>query len=197
MGIYPESISVLIDQFSRFPGIGRKTAQRLAFFIMHSDNEFAAQLAQSIVDAKTKVIFCTNCGSITEDDPCRICQDPSRNDKMLCVVEESVDIYMFEKTGLFNGVYHVLGGHLSPLDGIGPEDLNFAQLVNRIRDGMEVILATNPSIEGDTTALYISKLLMGKNVKISRLARGLPVGSALEYIDEATIARALEGRTTL
>jgi len=197
MGIYPDSISDLIEQFTRFPGIGRKTAQRLAFYIMHSDSEFAAKLAKSIIDAKTKIIFCTICGSITEDNPCSICKDSNRNDKIVCVVEESVDIYLFEKTGLYNGVYHVLGGRLSPLDGIGPEDLKFNQLVNRITDGMEVILATNPSIEGDTTALYISKLLMDKNITITRLARGIPVGSSLEYIDEATIARALEGRTAL
>jgi recombination protein RecR len=182
---------------SRFPGIGKKTAQRLAFHIMNSDHEFSAQLAKALIEAKTNILFCSNCGSITENDPCIICRDPKRDQMLLCVVEDPADIYTFENTGSFNGKYHVLGGRLSPLDGIGPNDLRMNELLNRVKDGMEVILATNPSIEGDTTALYISKLLQEKDISITRLARGIPVGSSLEYTDEATLAKALEGRTSI
>ena len=197
MSIYPESIRRLIDMLSRFPGIGKKTAQRLAFHVMKSDNEFSAELANAIIDAKTKILFCLNCGAITEIDPCTICRDPKRDQMLLCVVEDPADIYIFENSGSFNGKYHVLGGRLSPLDGIGPNDLRMNELLNRIQDGMEVILATNPSIEGDTTALYISKMLQEKDISVTRLARGIPVGSLLEYTDEATLTKALEGRTSL
>ncbi len=197
MGSFPNSVQRLIDRFARFPGIGKKTAQRMAFQVMKSDETEAAELAESIMNVKTKIHYCTICGGITEDDPCNICTDPKRSQDMICVVADPQDIFIFERSSSYRGVYHVLGGILSPLDGIGPDDLNLNKLIDRVKDNTEIILATNPSIEGDTTALYINNLFSGKNVKITRLARGIPVGSAIEYTDEATLTRALEGRTIL
>ncbi len=197
MSSFPNSVRRLIDRFARFPGIGKKTAQRMTFQVMKSDQTEAAELAESIMNVKTKIHFCTICGGITEDDPCNICTDPKRSQDMICVVEDPQDIFIFERASSYRGVYHVLGGILSPLDGIGPDDLNLNKLIARAKDNTEIILATNPSIEGDTTALYINKLFSKKNVKITRLARGIPVGSAIEYTDEATLTRALEGRTSL
>jgi len=197
MGSFPNSVQRLIDRFARFPGIGKKTAQRMAFQVLKSDATQAAELAESIMQVKTKIKFCTICGGITEEDPCKICTDPKRNQDMICVVEDPQDIFVFERSSSYRGVYHVLGGMLSPLDGIGPDDLNLNKLIDRVKDSTEIILATNPSVEGDTTSLYINKLFSEKNVKITRLARGIPVGSAIEYTDEATLTRALEGRTML
>ncbi len=197
MSQYPETIQRLIEKFSKFPGIGTKTAQRLALNVLMASSEEATEFAKAILDVKTHILFCANCGGITEVDPCRICSDSKRNQEVICIVEEPADIFAFEKTNTFRGQYHVLGGVLSPLDGIGPEDLNIDQLLHRVTEGMEVVLATNPSVEGDTTALYLNRLLKDKNVKVSRLARGLPVGSDLEYTDVATLTRALEGRTEL
>ena len=197
MGFVPPPVKKLINAFAKFPGIGKKTAQRMAFHVLKSNNEQAVQLAEAVMDVKSKILFCSMCGGITVDDPCAICSDSKRQDDLLCIVEESSDIYAFEKTNSYHGKYHVLGGVLSPLDGIGPDDLMIDQLMGRVNIDMEVILATNPSIEGEATALYISKLLKDKGVRSSRLARGLPVGSALEYIDEATLVRAIEGRVAL
>jgi len=197
MGSFPKSVQRLIDMFARFPGIGKKTAQRMAFNVMKSNETEAAELAKSIMNVKANIRFCTICGGITEDDPCNICTDPKRSQDMICVVEDSQDIFVFERSSSYRGVYHVLGGMLSPLDGIGPDDLNLNKLIDRVKENTEIILATNPSVEGDTTALYINKLFSEKKVKITRLARGIPVGSAIEYIDEVTLTRALEGRTSL
>ncbi|HIA22911.1 MAG TPA: recombination protein RecR [Candidatus Marinimicrobia bacterium] len=197
MGFVPPPVEKLIESFAKFPGIGKKTAQRMAFHVLKSDNEQAVQLAQAVMDVKSKILTCTICGGITVDDPCAICADSKRREDLLCIVEKSSDIYAFEKTNSYRGKYHVLGGVLSPLDGIGPDDLTIDSLMSRVNKDMEVILATNPSIEGEATALYISKLLKEKGIKSSKLARGLPVGGALEYIDEATLIRALEGRVTL
>ena len=197
MGFVPPPVEKLIESFAKFPGIGKKTAQRMAFHVLKSDNEQAVQLAQAVMDVKSKILTCTMCGGITVDDPCAICADSKRREDLLCIVEKSSDIYAFEKTNSYRGKYHVLGGVLSPLDGIGPDDLTIDSLMSRVNKDMEVILATNPSIEGEATALYISKLLKEKGIKSSKLARGLPVGGALEYIDEATLIRALEGRVTL
>ena len=197
MGFVPPPVEKLIESFAKFPGIGKKTAQRMAFHVLKSDNEQAVQLAQAVMDVKSKILTCTICGGITVDDPCAICADSKRREDLLCIVEKSSDIYAFEKTNSYRGKYHVLGGVLSPLDGIGPDDLTIDNLMSRVNKDMEVILATNPSIEGEATALYISKLLKEKGIKSSKLARGLPVGGALEYIDEATLIRALEGRVTL
>ncbi len=197
MGSIPPSLEQLIKVFARFPGIGRKTAQRMAFHILKSDNKFAVKLAQATMDVKQIIQQCALCGGITEDDPCAICTDTRRQSDVLCIVEEPNDIYTFEKTNSFRGKYHVLGGALSPMDGVGPDDLRINSLLDRVNDNMEVILATNPNVEGEATALYISKLLKEKGVKSSRLARGLPVGSNLEYIDEATLVRAIEDRISL
>ncbi len=193
----PDSIVRLIEEFSRFPGIGRKTAQRMAFHVLKSPNDQAVQLAQSVMDMKTKIQFCSVCHGITEDDPCGICTDPKRDQSSICIVEDAADVYTFEKTNAFQGVYHVLSGVLSPLDGIGPDDLHINGLIDRAKPGTEVVIATNPSIEGEATSLYIAKLLKGKSVKVTRLARGLPMGGDLEYIDDATIMRAMEGRTAI
>jgi len=197
MGFIPTSVEKLINAFSRFPGIGKKTAQRMAFHVLKSNNEEAVQLAQAVMDVKTNILSCSICGGITEDDPCSICSDSKRRDDLLCIIEEASDIYAFEKTNSYRGKYHVLGGVLSPLDGIGPDDLNINRLMDRANEDMEVILATNASVEGEATALYIGKLLKEKGIKSTRLARGLPVGGALEYIDEATLIRAIEGRVAL
>ena len=197
MSSFPNSVQRLIDRFARFPGIGKKTAQRMAFQVLKSDNAQAAELAESIMQVKTKIKFCSICGGITEDDPCNICTDPKRSQDMICIVENPQDIFIFERASAYRGVFHVLGGILSPLDGIGPDDLNLNKLIDRVKDNTEIIIATNPSIEGDTTALYINKLFIDRDIKITRLATGMPIGSAIEYTDEATLTRALEGRTTL
>jgi recombination protein RecR len=193
----PDSVIRLIDELSRLPGIGNKTAQRLAFHLLNSDKELSESLSNALLDIKIKIKQCSNCHGITEEDPCKICNDPRRDDGLLCVVENAYDIFVFEKINSFSGRYHVLGGALSPLDGIGPEDLKINSLLNRVSDGMEVVIATNPSVEGETTALYLSKILANKGVKVSKLARGVPVGSDLEYIDEATLIRAMEGRVSV
>ena len=197
MALYPKSANALIEQLSRLPGVGRKTAQRLAFYILKSDNEDIKNLSEAITSIKKNIIFCDCCGIMTENTICEICTDNDREDSVICVVEEPQDIYAFEKTNSFKGRYHVLGGVLSPLDGVGPDDLNLKSLYARVEHGMEIILATNPSIEGDTTSLYLAKMLENLGAKVTRLARGLPVGSDLEYMDELTIARAMEGRTVV
>jgi recombination protein RecR len=197
MESYPQSVERLISEFAKFPGIGKKTAQRMAFHILMSNNEHSAHLAQAVMDVKTKILLCSACGGITEDDPCHICSDPRRDKNLICIVEDPADIYAFERMGIFRGLYHVLGGVISPLDGIGPDSLTIDRLLTRIQEGMEIILATNASIEGDTTALYLGKILNKKGVEVTRLARGIPVGGELEYVDEATLQRAIEGRTQL
>jgi len=197
MESYPQSVERLISEFAKFPGIGKKTAQRMAFHVLMSNNEHSAHLAQAVMDVKTKILLCSACGGITEDDPCHICSDTRRDKNLICIVEDPADIYAFERMGIFRGLYHVLGGVISPLDGIGPDSLTIDRLLTRIQEGMEIILATNASIEGDTTALYLGKILNGKGVEVTRLARGIPVGGELEYIDEATLQRAIEGRTQL
>ena len=197
MSLYPKSANILIEQLARLPGIGKATAQRLAFFILKSDQQDNINLAHAIKKIKEKITFCVDCGIMSESEICSICLDENRDEKIICVVEEPQDIYSFEKTNSFKGRYHVLGGVLSPLDGVGPDELNIENLYKRVESGMEVILATNPSVEGDTTCLYLSGKLEDRGVKVTRLARGLPVGSDLEYMDELTLVRAMEGRTTI
>ena len=193
----PTTVNKLIEELSNFPGIGKKTAQRLAFHILKTDKNKVLSLSQSLNDVKSKIIFCSLCHGITESDPCLICNDENRN-SILCVVEEAQDIFIFEKTNSFGCKYHVLGGALSPLDGIGPDELNIDSLLKRIKPNMEIIVATNSSIEGETTSLYLNKVLSNfKKIKVTRLARGLPVGGDLEYVDEATLIRAMEGRTSI
>ena len=197
MSQYPEPANKLIDQLSQLPGIGRKTAQRLAFYILKSDDAYIGSLSNAIIHIKKNILFCDNCGIMSERNICHICKDTDRTDNIICVVEQPQDIYAFEKTNSFKGEYHVIGGVLSPLDGIGPDDLNLEKLYRRVKSGMEIIIATNPSIEGDTTSLYLAKILEKLGAKVTRLARGLPVGGNLEYMDELTLARAIEGRTVI
>ncbi len=193
-----ESIENLAEQFSRLPGIGRKTAHRLALFVLKMTREEVTTLAKALIDVKDKVRYCSVCSNITETDPCGVCSNPKRDRTSICVVEEPNDVLAIEKTNEFKGLYHVLGGALSPLDGIGPEDLRIKELLRRMENDIEeVILALNPNVEGEATTLYLSKLLKPLNVKVTRIARGLPVGSDLEFADEATLTRALEGRITL
>ena len=193
----PNSAKKLIQEFSNLPGIGKKTAQRLTFYILQIEEEKVSSLSAALLDIKEKIHNCSVCNGITEDRICSICTDPDRDCNIICVVENSHDIIVFEKTNGFNGRYHVLGGTLSPLDGIGPDDLNIQSLLERIDDGMEVILATNSNVEGETTALYLTKILSNKEISLSRLARGIPIGSDLGYIDSATLVRAMEGRTSV
>ena len=197
MSLYPKSANLLIEQLAKLPGIGKATAQRLAFFILKSDQKENIALANAIKEIKENIRFCFECGIMSESEICNICTDQNRDSNIICLVEEPQDIYSFERTNSFKGKYHVLGGVLSPLDGIGPDDLNLDNLYKRVVSGMEVILATNPSVEGDTTCLYLSKKLEELGVNVTRLARGLPVGSDLEYMDELTLVRAMEGRTSV
>ncbi len=197
MQAFPDSANRLIEEFSQLPGIGKKTAQRLAFHLLKSESKKAYRLADALKEIKIKVRSCTICDGITEENPCKICSDIRRDNSILCIVEDAPDIYAFEKTNSFRGKYHVLGGALSPLDGIGPDELNINKLLERIEPGMEIVIATNPSVEGETTALYLAKILSDENVKVTRLARGIPVGGDLEYTDEATLIRAMEGRTSI
>ena len=197
MSKYPAPANKLIDQLSQLPGIGRKTAQRLAFYILKSDDAYIRNLSDAINAIKKNILFCDNCGIMSEENICYICNDIDRTDNIICVVEQAQDIYAFEKTNSFRGEYHVIGGVLSPLDGVGPDDLNLEKLYKRVKSGMEIIIATNPSIEGDTTSLYLAKMLEKLGAKVTRLARGLPVGGDLEYMDELTLARAIEGRTVI
>jgi recombination protein RecR len=193
-----ESIEHLAEQFAQLPGIGRKTAHRLALYVLKLSRDEVVTLAKALVDVKDKVRYCSICSNITETDPCGICSSSKRERASICVVEEPNDVLSIEKTHEFRGLYHVLGGALSPLDGVGPEDLRVKELLQRMNDSVEeVILCMNPNVEGEATTLYLSKLLKPLSVKVTRIARGLPVGSDLEFADEATLARALEGRITL
>ncbi len=189
-------IQDLIDELSRLPGIGPKSAQRLAFYLVKAPSQDAKRLAEAIVAAKERVRFCKECFSVSEGDLCRICRDPGRDSSVICVVEESKDQAAIEKAGVIRGRYHVLGGAISPLEGIGPDDLRVQQLLDRVgRDHVqEVILATNPNLEGNATAMYVAALLKPIGVRVTRLASGLPVGGDLEYADEVTLGQALEGR---
>ncbi len=193
-----ESVEQLIEQLGQLPGVGRKTAQRFALYILKQSREDVVALARSLVDVKDKVRYCSTCSNITEIDPCVICSSQKRERSIICVVEEPSDVIAIEKTNEFRGLYHVLGGALSPLDGIGPEDLKIKELLNRITGEItEVILAMNPNTEGEATTIYLSRLIKPLGIKVSRIARGLPIGSDLEFADEATLSRALEGRISL
>jgi recombination protein RecR len=194
--VYEGPIQELIDELSRLPGVGPKSAQRLAFWLVKAPPEDAKRLAQVIVQAKERIFFCRECGNVAEGDLCRICRDPGRDITTICVVEEPKDASTVEKAGVIKGRYHVLGGAISPLDGIGPDDLRVQELLDRVsRDHVtEVILATNPNLEGNATAMYVAALLKPLGVTVTRLASGLPVGGDLEYADEVTLGQALEGR---
>jgi len=190
------TVKKLSEEFQKLPGIGRKTAERLVFSLLKSQSGQASSLAKALMDLVEKVKLCSICGGITEVEPCAICSGPTREKGLICVVEQPLDIALLERTGSFNGQYHVLGGTLSPLDGIGPESLRIEQLIKRVKEGKvsEVIVATNPTMDGEATALYLSKVLRPLGVKTSRIARGVPVGSDLEYVDEITLVKSLEGR---
>jgi recombination protein RecR len=194
-----DPITRLVEALTKLPGIGEKSASRLAFHILGSPEEYARELAQAILDVKEKIRLCSVCMNITEQDPCRLCQDPSRNEEIVCVVEEPNDLYAIEKTGSFNGKYHVLHGVISPLDGIGPDEIYVKELLERLKDGTikEVLLATNPVVEGDATALYVKEQIVPFGVKVTRIARGIPVGGDLEYTDGATLTDAIRGRQDL
>lgn len=189
-------VAALIEEFSKLPGIGVKTAQRLTFFVLRSPTDQARRLADAIMRVKESIIYCSRCFNITETDPCPICSNPSRDQETICVVEEPLDVLAIEKTGVYKGLYHVLHGALSPVEGIGPKDLRIDELLKRVKDGgvREVILATNPNFEGEYTADYIKRELPTNGIRITSLARGLPIGGDLEYADEGTLGRALEGR---
>src|ERR671930_2479737 len=194
--MYEGPIQDLIDELSRLPGIGPKSAQRLAFHIVKQPPDEAKRLAEALVGAKERISFCVECGNVAEGERCRICRDEGRDRTVLCVVEEPKDVASIERAGVIKGRYHVLGGAISPLDGVGPEDLRVRELLERVeRDGVtEVILATNPNLEGNATAIYVADLLKPVCVRVTRLASGLPVGGDLEYADEITLGQALEGR---
>ena len=197
MNSFPDSLNDLIDEFSRFPGIGRKTAQRMAFYVLNSNDNLANDLSNSILTLKSKIRFCEKCYGISEDKLCMICSNPRRDSSTICVVENPADIYTFEKTSIFKGLYHVLGGVLSPLDSIGPDQLEIKSLLERVEPENEVLVATNATIEGEATCLYLANLLEERAVKVTRLARGLPMGGDLEFVDDATIMRAIEDRSAI
>lgn len=194
--MYPKSISNLIDSFKMFPGIGEKTAERLVFSILDMDEENIEYFAQNLNNIKEKVHKCEICNNITEDEICNICVDINRNSDLLCVVEDVKSIFLFEKMNVFNGFYHVLEGLISPIDGINPEDIGLAKLIDRIEKNKfkEIIFAFKPNIEGETTSLYIKKILADKSIKITRLANGVPIGADIEYVDSLTLERALSDR---
>jgi len=186
----------LIEELHKLPGIGPKNAQRLAYFLLHAPEEQARALAEAIIAVKEKIIFCSVCQNITEVDPCAVCQDEQRDRSKICIVEKPLDILPLERTRGYNGLYHVLHGAISPMEGVGPDDLRIRELLARLKNSsvQETILATNPNLEGEATAMYLQRLIAPLGIKVTRLARGLPFGSSLEYADEVTLTRALEGR---
>jgi recombination protein RecR len=196
MSYYAEPIARLLEELERLPGVGPKSAQRIAFHLLKGDDASAQRLADSIVEVKRQIHFCARCFNFSADELCEYCADTRRDSSMLCVVEEPRDVVAIERTGEFSGLYHVLQGAISPIDGIGPEQLRARELIDRLADGSvtEVVIATNPNIEGETTALYLSRLIKPLGIKVTRIASGLPVGGDLEYADEVTLGRALEAR---
>jgi recombination protein RecR len=197
--MYEGVVQELIDELGRLPGVGPKSAQRIAFYLLQTDDDQAQKLAQVLLEVKERVRFCEICGNVTEENQCNICRDARRNRTAICVVEESKDVQAIERTREFRGSYHVLGGAISPIEGIGPDQLRIKELMSRLGDTQiqEVIIATDPNLEGEATATYLTRMLSPMGIKISRLASGLPVGGDLEYADEVTLGRAFEGRRTV
>lgn len=197
--MYEGIVQDLIDELGRLPGVGPKSAQRIAFHILQTESFDVTKLANTLLDVRDKVKFCDQCGNVSEETTCAICRDPRRDPTLICVVEEAKDVVAIERTREFKGLYHVLGGAISPIDGIGPEQLRIRELMTRLADGtvVEVIIATDPNLEGEATATYLSRLLQTLEIKVTRLASGLPVGGDLEYADEVTLGRAFEGRRTV
>ena len=196
---YPKPLAKLINELSKLPGIGSKSAQRLAFHILALEDREAEQLAEAILSAKREMKYCSVCGNLTDEDPCAICSDPARREDVICVVESPRDVMAMERIKEFNGLYHVLHGVISPMEGIGPEDINLKSLIQRLQanDIKELIIATNPNIEGEATAMYIARLIKPAGIKVTRIAHGIPVGGDLEYADEVTLLKSLEGRREL
>ena len=196
---YPEPIAKLIEGFTKLPGIGPKTATRLAFFVLKMKEDDVVDLAKALVNAKRKLLYCSQCQNISDVDPCYVCSDKSRDPSCICVVQEPKDFIAMERTKEFHGTYHILHGAISPMEGIGPEDIRLPELLNRLKDEQvqELILATNPNLEGEATAMYISRLVKPFGIRVTRIAHGLPVGGDLEYADEVTLTKALEGRREL
>ena len=196
---YPKPLEILINELSKLPGIGGKTAQRLAFHILSLDEREVNQLAGALTNAKQQMKYCSVCGNLTDTDPCRICSDPARRQYVICVVESPRDVMAMERIREFNGLYHVLHGVISPMEGVGPEDINLKSLITRLQasDVKELIVATNPNIEGEATAMFIARLIKPAGIKVSRIAHGIPVGGDLEYADEVTLLKSLEGRRQL
>lgn len=192
----PQSVTNLIEAFSRLPGVGPKTASRLTYYLLRAPDELSQTLASALADLKSKTRYCSVCFNITEEDPCPICRDDARDASQVVVVEDPLDVLAVERTGAYTGRYHVLHGAISPVEGIGPEDLKIRELVERVQQGgvLEVIIATNPGMEGDATAMYVQRQLAPTGVRVTRLARGLPTGGDLEYVDSVTLLRALQGR---
>lgn len=198
MDFYPVAIEKLIEEFAKLPSIGRKTAQRLALHVLNLPGDEVKEFAEALIQARGTIKYCKVCGNFTDSDPCAICSNPNRDHGLICVVEQPKDIMTMEKVKEFNGVYHVLHGNISPMQGRGPQDIKIRELVARMNEDVkEVILATNPNIEGEATAMYISKILKPLDVKVTRIAAGIPVGGDLEYADEVTLSKALEGRKEL
>lgn len=199
MKYYAKPLSKLISEFSKLPGIGGKTAQRLAFHVLSLEDDEAFALADSIINAKKNMKYCSVCGNLTDEDPCKICSDKTRDNSVICVVESPKDVVAMEKIKEFHGLYHVLHGAISPMEGIGPEDINLKSLIIRLQenDVDEIILATNPNIEGEATAMYVARLVKPSGIKVTRIAHGIPVGGDLEYTDEITLLKAVEGRKQL
>lgn len=196
MSYFAESVQKAVDELSKLPGIGKKSAQRLVFYLMKLPKTEVESLTDALIEIKDKATYCSICFNITEEDPCPICSNNNRDRKTICVVEEARDVVALEKTGEYRGLYHVLGGALSPLDGIGPDDLKVKELMTRLKDEVqEIIIATNPNTEGEATAIYLSRLIKNLDIRITRIARGIPMGTDLEYADEITLTRAIEGRT--
>ncbi len=197
--MYEGVVQDLIDELGRLPGVGPKSAQRIAFHLLQADPADVERLVTALTEVKAKVRFCVTCGNVAQDEQCRICADPRRDGHLLCVVEEPKDVVAIERTGEFRGRYHVLGGAISPIEGVGPDDLRFTELMSRVGDGevTEVIIATDPNLEGEATAAYLARVLKPLGLRVSRLASGLPVGGDLEYADEVTLGRAFEGRRLL
>jgi recombination protein RecR len=195
LNFYPKAVTKLIEEFGKLPGIGAKTAQRLAFYVINMEENSAAEFAEAIKSAKKNIKYCSICGNMTDNDPCFICSNKDRNQNLICVVQEPRDVIAMEKTREYYGTYHVLHGAISPLGGVGPDEIKIKELLSRISaDTLEIILATNPNVEGEATAMYIARLLKPLGVKVSRIAHGIPVGGDLEYADEVTLLKALEGR---
>ncbi|AUN09013.1 recombination protein RecR [Clostridium botulinum] len=198
MDFYPIAIEKLIEEFAKLPGIGYKTAQRLTLYVLNLPKEEVKEFSEALVKARGTIKYCSVCGNFTDKDPCDICSNPNRNKSIICVIEQPKDIMSMEKIREYNGVYHVLHGNISPMAGRGPEDIKLKELIRRIDGSVnEVIVATNPNVEGEATAMYISKILKPLGVKVTRIAHGVPVGGDLEYADEVTLAKALEGRIEL